>query len=102
KQIAYIGNPFYLDVVLEKVVAGKSTAKEIGAEMRNIQDEYNRIHGTLTRGPEAYLQAIKDFETKYPALTDFFPSMKSKLSFLPKYGKSGEAKKYAEELLAKA
>jgi thiol-disulfide isomerase/thioredoxin len=101
-QIAYIGNPFYLDFVLEKVVAGKSTAKEIGAEMRKIQDEYNDILGTLNRGPGPYLQAIKDFEAKYPALTDLFPSVKSKLSFLPKYGKPGEAKKYAQELLAKA
>lgn len=42
-QIAYIGNPFYLDMVLEKVVAGKFTAKVIGAEMRKIQDEYNDI-----------------------------------------------------------
>ena len=49
-QIAYIGNPFYLDVVLDKVVAGKSTAKVIGAEMCKIQDEYNDIQVTRKRG----------------------------------------------------
>ena len=101
-RIAYIGNPLYLGVVLDKVVAGKSTAKEVGEEVARIQAEFAAVSETLSRGPEAHLQALKEFETKYPALADFFPAMKSKLAFLPKYGKPGEAKKYAEGLLAKA
>jgi thiol-disulfide isomerase/thioredoxin len=101
-RIAYIGNPLYLGVVLDKVVAGASTAKEVGEEVGKIRDEFTVVSGTLSRGPQAYLRALKAFEAKYPALADFFPAMKSKLSFLPKYGKPGEAKKYAQRLLAKA
>ena len=101
-RIAYIGNPLYLGVVLDKVVAGKSTAEEVGEEVAKIQEEFAAVSRTLSRGPEARLRALKEFEAKYPALADFFPAMKSKLSSLPKYGKPGEAKKYAEGLLAKA
>lgn len=101
-QIAYIGHPLYLGVVLEKVVAGKFTAKEVGEEMARIQAEFRTVSESLSQGPKAHLQALKEFEVKYPALADFLPAMKSKLSFLPKCGIPGEAKKYAEGLLAKA
>jgi tetratricopeptide (TPR) repeat protein len=89
-------------VVLEKVVAGKSTAREVGEEMAGIEAEFAAASETLSRGPDAHLHAIRVFEAKHPALTDFFPAMKSKLTFLPKWGKPGEAKEYAEKLLAKA
>jgi thiol-disulfide isomerase/thioredoxin len=101
-RIAYVGNPFYLQAVLPKVVAGTSKAKAIGKEMAKIQDEFGAVSGALTRGPEACLRALEKFEARHPSMADFFLSVKLKLSLLPKYGKPGEAKDYAGALLAKA
>src|SRR5262245_53253144 len=39
-RIAYIGSPLYLGVALEKVVAGKSNAREVGEEMAGIEAEF--------------------------------------------------------------
>jgi thiol-disulfide isomerase/thioredoxin len=101
-EIAYIGHPMYLGVVMPKVVTGKATAREIGDEVAKIEAESNIISKTFTRDPKAGLQALKEFETRYPPLADFLPSLRAKLSYLPKYGKDGEAKEYAEAIVLKA
>jgi thiol-disulfide isomerase/thioredoxin len=103
-RIAYIGHPMYLGMVLPKVVAGNATARGVGDEMLKIESEFNAIitYDNIIRDPKAAFQAIKAFEAKYPPLADFFLAAKAKLSFLPKYGNPGEAKEYAEAVVAKA
>ncbi len=101
-KIAYTGHPMYLDLVLPKVVAGTATAREVGEELAKVQTEFGTVSETLARDPKAGLVALHEFETRYPPLSDFLPSVRARLSYLPKYGKPGEAKEYAEKLVAKA
>jgi hypothetical protein len=101
-KVAYVGHPMYLPAVLPRVVEGKATAKEIGAEMAKIEAEVRDISGHAFDDPKATLKALKSFEAKHPALADFPFSARIKLSLLPKHGGAGEAKEYAEALVAKA
>jgi thiol-disulfide isomerase/thioredoxin len=101
-RIAYIGHPMYLSAVLHKVVEGGATAKEVGAEMAKIEADVADFSILLSRDPRAGLQAIKRFESKYPQLIDFPILVRARLSYLPKHAESGEAKQYAEALVAKA
>lgn len=101
-RIAYIGHLMYLPAVLPRAVKGKATAKEIGAELARIEDELRAISGGMFSDPKAGLRALKAFEAKHPELTDFSGSVRTKLSLLPKYGESREAKEYADALIGKA
>jgi thiol-disulfide isomerase/thioredoxin len=101
-RIAFIGHSMFLDIVLPKVVAGTLDARAISDEVERILVEYREIFGSVARDPKAGLQAVKAFEAKYPQLTDFFPSVRAKLRYLPKYGQAGEAKAYADALTARA
>jgi thiol-disulfide isomerase/thioredoxin len=101
-RIAYIGHPLYLPLVLPKVVAGTEGARAISDEMAKVEAEYGVVSGDLARDPKAGLRALKAFEAKYPPLADFLPSVRAKLSYLPKHGDAGEAKEYAEGLVARA
>ena len=101
-KIADIGHPMYLPAVLPKVVAGKATAVEVGAEMATIRAEFGTISGLVFSDPKASLRALKAFESEHPTLADFLVSAKVKLSLLPKHGEAGEAKDYAEALVARA
>lgn len=101
-RIANIGHVMYLPVAIPKAVSGTATAKEIGSEMDKVRAEVEAWMGVVQRDPKAGLQAIKEFETKYPPLADHFLAAVFKLGLLPKYGKPGEAKAYSEALVAKA
>jgi thiol-disulfide isomerase/thioredoxin len=101
-RIAYIGQPMYLPLVLPKVVAGTEGARAISDEMARVEAEFGVVARDLLRDPKAGLRALKAFEAKYPPLADFLPSARAKLSYLPKYGDAGEAKEYAEGLVARA
>ncbi len=101
-KIAYIGHPMYLPAVLPKVVEGKATANEIGAEMAQIGVEFSAISDIVFSDPKASLRALKAFEIRHPTLADFMVSVRIKVSILPKHGAPGEAKGYTEELVAKA
>jgi hypothetical protein len=101
RQIAYIGHPMYLDHVLPKIVAG-TPARAMGAEMARTIADFSAVAETAARDRKAGLLALTEFEAKYPALADFLPAMRMRLSALPKHGKPGEAKAYAEALLARA
>jgi thiol-disulfide isomerase/thioredoxin len=102
-RIAYVGHPMYLPAVLPRVVDGRATAKEVGAEMARIEGEFRAFSGSeLFDDPRAGLRRLKAFEAKYPELADFMNSVRIKLSLLPKHGEPGEAKEYAEALVAKA
>jgi thiol-disulfide isomerase/thioredoxin len=107
-RIAYMGHPMFLDLVLSKVVAGGTSAKTVGDEMVKVMAEYEAVHEQLVRDFQAgrdlkpRLRAVKEFEAKYPPLTDLLTIVRAKLSLLPKYGSPGEGKEYAEGLVAKA
>jgi thiol-disulfide isomerase/thioredoxin len=101
-RIAYLGHPMYLNMVLSKVIAGGVGAASISEEMTKVEAEFASVSRTMSRDPKDGLRALQEFERKYPDLTDFFPSVRGKLSRLPKYGKVGEAKEYAEALVKKA
>jgi thiol-disulfide isomerase/thioredoxin len=100
-RIAYIGHPMYLPLVLPKVVAGTEGAQAISDEMAKVEAEFGVVSESLGRDPKAGLRSLKAFEAKYPPLADFFPSVRAKLSYLPKYGDADEAKEYAEGLVAR-
>jgi hypothetical protein len=107
-RIAYIGHAMFLGLVLPKVIAGRTSAKTVSEEMAKVMAEYETVHATLVRDFEAGrdlkagLRALKEFEARYPPLTDMLPIIRAKLSLLPKHGKPDEAKEYAEALLTKA
>jgi hypothetical protein len=101
-QIAYIGNPMYLGVVLPMVVAGNRKAQEIGDEVGKIAQEFSAACDALFPDHKAGLQALKEFEAKYPPLANHLIILKAKLSVLPKVGEIDEAKKVAEAAVAKA
>jgi len=101
-RVAYVGHPMYLPLVLPKVVAGAEGAKAVSDEMARVEAEFAAGSAERARDPRAGLRALKAFEAKYPPLADFLPSARVKLSHLPKYGEPGEAKEYAEGLVARA
>jgi thiol-disulfide isomerase/thioredoxin len=106
ERIAYIGSSMFLDLVLPKVLAGVE-ARVVGDEMAKAVAEYETVFEALVHDFKAghdlkpALEALKDFEAKYPPLTDLLPVVQAKLSLLPEYGNPGEAKKYAEAIVAK-
>jgi thiol-disulfide isomerase/thioredoxin len=106
-RIAYVGSSMFLDVALPKVLVGGASAKAVGDEMAQVAAEYQAVMETLVRDFKAGrdlkpgLQTLKQFEAKYPPLTDLLPVVQAKLSLLPKYGNSGEAKEYAEAIVTR-
>jgi hypothetical protein len=75
--------------------------------MDKVTAEYSAVMATLVRNFEAGrdlkpgLNALKQLEAKYPPMADLLPVVQAKLSLLPKYGKPGEAKEYADEIVTK-
>jgi thiol-disulfide isomerase/thioredoxin len=101
-RIAHIGNPIYLALVLPKVVSGKQTAAEVGADVAKIEQEFEAATRALRPDNRKGLKALAEFEAKYPALANNVISVKAKLGLLPRLGEWQEAKKVAEEIIAKA
>jgi thiol-disulfide isomerase/thioredoxin len=101
-RIAYIGHPMFLGVVLPRVVAG-ATPRAISAEAARIWEEFGAVSKALAGpNPRVGLEALAEFEKKYPALADTPPLVRAKLSYLPKVGKPDQAKKVAEAVVARA
>ncbi|HLN31864.1 MAG TPA: redoxin family protein [Gemmataceae bacterium] len=98
-RIAYIGHPMYLGVALPKAVADNATPQTVSAEMRKVEEEFREA--AVWRDRKEMLQSLAHFEAKYPAMANIPPWIRTKLSFLPKYGKPGEAKQFAEAIIAK-
>jgi thiol-disulfide isomerase/thioredoxin len=101
-RIAYMGGPMFLGMVLPKVVARGASAKAVGDEMAKVDADYRAVAATLDRDPEAGLQALAEFEARYPLLADFLPVAGVKLGLLLKHGNPGAGKEYAEALVPKA
>jgi thiol-disulfide isomerase/thioredoxin len=101
-KIAYIGHPMYLDIVLPKVVAGKWTAED-AAQLDKIEADVNKAFEALgSPDPETALKALAEFGAKHPALAHIPYVIGPKIGLLLKAKKFDEAKKLAEETLAKA
>ncbi len=100
-KIAYIGHPMYLDVVLPKVVAGKWTEADVEG-VKKIEEEVNAVFkATGDKDPEVFLKTLSAFEKKYPELGSIPYFHSARLGSLVKAKKTDEAKKVAEDLLAK-
>ena len=101
-KIAFIGHPMYLDEVLPKVVAGKWTKEDTEA-MGKVETEVNGVLGAL-RGSdaEATLNALNEFQKKHPKLAGIPYFVGPRISLLLKTKKVAEARKAAEEVIAKA
>ena len=101
-KLAYIGHPMFLDIVLPKVVAGKWTAEDV-AKLDKVEADVNDVFKSFSSpDPATALKALAEFETKYPALAHIPYFVSPKISMLVKAKKYAEAKKFAEEVLAKA
>ena len=109
-RVAYIGGPLFLDLALQKVLAGDTNAKTIGDEMARVEADYQALCADINRDqkaffqrdPEIFFQALGVFEAKYPLLADCLPVTLTKLMLLLKRENLDEAERYAEKLMAKA
>jgi thiol-disulfide isomerase/thioredoxin len=101
-KIAYIGHPMYLDIVLPKVVASTWTADDL-AELDKVETEVNAVFKSFSSpDPQVALDTLAKFEAKYPPLTHIPYFIGPKLSMYLKTKKYSEAKKLAENVVAKA
>ncbi len=100
-KIAYIGHPMYLDLVLPRVVAGTWKGAAEMESMEKVEQDVTAVFKSFNGDPEAGLKGLADFEAKYPELHDIPYFRGAKLSMLIKSGKTEEAKKFAEGLIAK-
>jgi tetratricopeptide (TPR) repeat protein len=89
-------------VVLPRVVAGKLKPQEVSTEVSQIGQEFNAACSALFPNHKVGLQALREFEAKYPALANNPIILRAKLSLLPKVGEVEESKKVAETVVAKA
>jgi len=100
-KIAYIGHPMYLDEILPRVLAGTWT-KDDAAAMAKVDEEVDALFGKLGGDPEAALKALADFEKNHPKLGNIPYFVGPKIATMLKAKKPAEARKYAEEAMAKA
>jgi hypothetical protein len=101
-RIVYIGHPLYLGVVVPRVIAG-AKAQAISDEMDKIDDELRAVNGALTGSDaKAGLQALKNFEIKYPPLANNPYWLRERFGVLMKAGPVEEVKKFAEAMVTKA
>ncbi|MBN9118272.1 MAG: TlpA family protein disulfide reductase [Planctomycetes bacterium] len=103
-KVAYIGHPMYLDVVLPKVVEGKWTAddlKGIAAIEKDVDGVFKALLDPKA-DPETGLKTLAEFEKKYPPLAHIPYFVAPKIGAMIRAKKLDEAKKAAEEVIARA
>ena len=103
--IAYIGHPLFLDVVLPKVLDG-SWDPRAGTEMLAAADkDFDAAYAvamTKAKGPEDGLAALAQFASKWAALADNVYMNEAKLGLLVRGKKLPEAKELAKKLIARS
>jgi thiol-disulfide isomerase/thioredoxin len=70
-KIAYIGHPMFLDLVLDKVVAGKWDAKAGNEEVKSLEDKlYGKkgMYAQSRENPADAMKTYKELEAKYPTV----------------------------------
>jgi len=102
-KIAYIGHPMYLDVVLPQVVKGTWKIDKGKEELARVEKEVNEVFNSF-RGddPKATLKTLANFEKKNPALAKIPYFIGPKMSLLIQAGNVKEARKMAEDVMARA
>ncbi|HEV3386460.1 MAG TPA: redoxin domain-containing protein [Gemmata sp.] len=100
--IAYVGHPMFLDEVLPKVVAGTWTKTDV-ENMEKIEAELMAVFNALG-GPNAAsgLTSLGEFQKKHPLLAGIPYLVGPRISLLLKTKRVDEARKAAEEVIAKA
>ena len=103
--IAYIGHPLFLDVVLPKVLDGswdpRAGAETLAAADKDFDAAYAVVM-TKTKGPDEALNVLAQFASKWPALADNVYMNQGKLGQLVLGKKFPEAKELANKLIARA
>lgn len=100
-KIAYIGHPMYLDEVLPKVVAGTWT-KSDAEGMDKVEQAVTAVFKSFGGDAEAGLKALAEFEKNHPKLAHIPYFTAPKINMLLKGKKTAEARKFAEEVIARA
>jgi thiol-disulfide isomerase/thioredoxin len=100
-KIAFIGHPMYLDEILPKVVAGTWT-KDDAEAMKKVEQEVNDVFKSFGGDGEAALKTLAEFEQKHPKLAHIPYFTGPKIGAMLKAKKTAEARKFAEEVMAKA
>jgi thiol-disulfide isomerase/thioredoxin len=101
QKIAFIGHPMYLDEVLPKVDTGTWTKDDVAA-MEKVGKEVNDLFRAFGGEAEAALKALAEFEKNHPKLAHIPYFTGPKINALLKAKKTAEARKFAEEVIAKA
>jgi thiol-disulfide isomerase/thioredoxin len=101
QKIAYIGHPMYLDEVLPKVDTGTWTKDDVAA-MEKVGKEVDEVFRALGGDAEVALKTLADFEKNHPKLAHIPYFTAPKITALLKAKKTDEARKFAEEVIAKA
>jgi hypothetical protein len=102
-KIAYIGHPMYLDEVLPKVAAGTWKTEEDSVLMDRLEKEVSTFGQALgEEDTDAALKAVAEFDKNHPLLTHIPYFIAPRLNLFLKAKKYDEAKKLAEEILARA
>jgi hypothetical protein len=101
-KIAYIGHPMFLDLVLPKVVEGKWTAGDVES-LDTVEKDVDKVFEAFGNpNAEAGLKSVAEFEAKYPPLAHIPYFVGPKLGLLIKAKKIDEAKKMAQDVIARA
>lgn len=66
--IAYIGHPMFLDIVLDKVIAGTWDYKAGPADVKKAETAMMGVYRKAGTDPKAALTALAEFETAYPTI----------------------------------
>jgi len=102
RKIAFVGHPMFLGEVLPKVVAGTWVKADVES-MAKVEAEVMVIFNSLSgSNAEEGLNALLEFQKKHPLLSGipYFISPRIRLLLLSK--KEDEARKIADEAIAKA
>ncbi len=101
-KIAYIGSPHFLGVVLPMVMAGDSP-QAVHNRAFKVAAAFNRLWLFRSIGDDKTgLQALLDFEAKYPDMSSSPMLARTKLLFVAGAGDVNAATKYSEGIIARA
>src|SRR5262249_55869725 len=101
-KIAYIGHPMFLDEILPKVIAGTWDIKADVAALEKIDKEVNEVFKAFGGNPETALRTLSEFEQHHPKLAHIPYFVAPKIGVLLEAKKTAEARKLAEEAIARA
>jgi thiol-disulfide isomerase/thioredoxin len=102
-KLAYIGHPMFLGEVLPKVIAGSWNIVQGATELAEAEKDVDALFGKFNGSDgAATLKALEEFETKRPGLAKIPYFTGPKISLLIKVKRFDDAKKMADEVLAKA